>query len=299
MAQKERVSLYLGDKEIEKLKNVAEKLGSTPSKMVSEYLKEFDGVLEKNNNDYLIIGESDEEDEKRIDILQLLENLKPYLSSKQYQMSYQLANNFDQVKVLNDLMKITYLENKTIEINPLKENKTKLELLRNDWELYLKWLWGSMDKLIEKYNVVKEGWRSRCDLPYFWGCEIKGYVFDYAWTQQPLKKMIAIGGKSKDYDKLQQMFGVEMFNVDERIAKKLENSKNQKNSKNDENKICECDEDRKDKEEIKTNDIQRVKGNIKKTIEVANDVVTVLIVTMAVLEVGSFIGNKISEKFKK
>ena len=90
-----------------------------------------------------------------------------------------------------------------------------------------------------------------------------------------------------------------MFNVDERIAKKLENSKNQKNSKNDENKICECDEDRKDKEEIKVNDIQRVKANIKKTIEVANDVVTVLIVTMAVLEVGSFIGNKISEKFKK
>lgn len=47
MAQKERASLYLGDKEIEKLKNVAEKLGSTPSKMISEYLKEFDGVLEK------------------------------------------------------------------------------------------------------------------------------------------------------------------------------------------------------------------------------------------------------------
>lgn len=299
MAQKERVSLYLEDEEKEKLKNVAEKLGSTPSKMVSEYLKEFDGVLEKNNNDYLIIRESDDEDEKRIDILQLLENLKPYLSAKQFQMSYQLANNFDQVKVLNDLMKITYRENKMIEINPLKENKTKLELLRNDWELYLKWLWKSMDKLIEKYEAMREGWRSRCDLPYFWGCEIKGYVFDFGWTQQPLKRMIAIGGKSKDYDELQKMFGVEMFNVNERIAKKLENSENDKNK---ENEICECNEDKKDrndKGEIKMNDTQRVKENVKKTIEVTNDVVTVLIVAMAVLEVGSFIGTKISEKFKK
>ncbi len=155
------------------------------SKIIAKLISHTKPMLkptQAGNRKAFIVNDEKEEYEE-YDIAEVIHSLKKYLTVQQYNYSMHLIENWDDTKVLHDLMSITLEEN----------TKINDDVHKKLWNIYKTWIFDTMIKELEYSSFYKgkstsrEGWQSSKDYPYYWGCMIDNFIFAYGCTDPELR----------------------------------------------------------------------------------------------------------------
>lgn len=155
------------------------------NKIIAKCIKSTKPMLvpTQTGNSKVFISNIDTEEFDTYEIDEVIKTLKPYLTDQQLNYSTHLITNWEDTKILHELMSITL--NKNPKIQDINHQKL--------WNVYTTWIFETMLKELKNSTIYKgkstsrEGWQSDRKRPYYWGCMIDGFIFAYGFTHLDLR----------------------------------------------------------------------------------------------------------------